>query len=95
MRTLRFVVVTVLALCVSLQSKAVVEAGEYYIYSDFFKKPLGSDGTTPKLVNYVKANDDDFIFVAEASGTDGYVKLKQKSSGLYCLRLTTQIFHPL
>lgn len=95
MRTLRFVVVTVLALCVSLQSKAVVEAGEYYIYSDFFKKPLGSDGTTPKLVTYAKANDDAFIFVAEASGTDGYVKLKQKSSGLYLTASTSNSYSVL
>lgn len=63
--------------------QAVVSAGEYYIVNDFWGKLLSSSSGTPKLMTYDSANDANFIFVAEASGTTGYVKLKHKSSGKY------------
>ena len=79
---------TILAIVLSLglaqTVRAVVDAGEYYIVNDLWGKLLtGNSSNEPRLMAYDAANDAKFIFVAEASGVSGYVKLKQKSSGLY------------
>ena len=64
--------------------QAVVSAGEYYIVNDLWGKLLtGNSGNVPRLMDYDGNDDERFIFVAEESGTNGYVRLKQKSTGLY------------
>ena len=74
----------VLSLCFAEGAQAVVTAGEYYIVNDLWGKLLtGNSSNTPRLMAYDENNDAKFIFVAEASGTSGYVKLKQKSTGRY------------
>ena len=59
---------------------------EYYIWLNIYEKLLGSneDNSAPAISAYGKNTDaDSYIFVAEASGTDGYVLLRQKSSSNY------------
>lgn len=59
---------------------------EYYIWLNIYEKLLGTneDGTGPALSAYGKnADADSYIFVAEASDTEGYVLLRQKSSNKY------------
>ena len=71
------------SLCVHATLK---ENTEYYIWLNIYEKLLGSneDGSAPAISAYGKnADTDSYIFVAEASGTDGYVLLRQKSSSLY------------
>jgi len=89
----RFTLTTILALvffALSTQKiQAVVSAGEYYIVNDFFGKLLTSSSDNPRLMAYDSTNDAAFIFVAEASGTTGYVKLKHKSTGKYLTASTS------
>ncbi|MBQ7571467.1 MAG: hypothetical protein IJT19_04435 [Bacteroidaceae bacterium] len=86
-----------LTLCLffSLNGNAVVTAGEYYIVNDFFGKLLTNKSNNPRLAAYDKDSDADFIFVAEASGTSGYVKLKHKSSGKYLTASTSNNYSVL
>ena len=59
---------------------------EYYIWLNIYEKLLGSnkDNNGPAISAYGKNTDtDSYVFVAEASGTEGYVLLRQKSSGKY------------
>ncbi len=63
---------------------SIIADGEYYIYSDFYEKLLTNNtDNAPRLGMYDSNYDDDFLFVAEASGTDGYVKLRHKGTDLY------------
>ncbi len=56
---------------------AVVGPGEYYIVNNFWGKLLTSnDSSTPRLMAYDSSDDARFLFVAEASGTSGYVRLR-------------------
>ncbi len=59
---------------------------EYYIWLNIYEKLLGSnaDDTAPALSAF-GTNDvsDSYIFVAEDAGKEGYVLLRQKSSGKY------------
>ena len=59
---------------------------EYYIWLNIYEKLIGTnaEGTSPALSEY-GVNDDaaSYIFIAESSGKDGYVLLRQKSSGKY------------
>ena len=72
------------------QASAVVSAGEYYIVNDFWGKLLTANSdNAPRLMAYDSDNDANFIFVAEASGTSGYVKLKHKATGLYLTASTS------
>ena len=71
------------------RAQAVVSAGEYYIVHDFWGKLLTNSSGNPRLMAYDSDSDNDFIFVAEASGTSGYVKLKHKSSGKYLTASTS------
>lgn len=86
-----------LTLCLffSLNGNAVVTAGEYYIVNDFFGKLLTNKSNNPRLAAYDSDSDADFIFVAEASGTSGYVKLKHKSSGKYLTASTSNEYSVL
>lgn len=81
----RLMVFAWLALTVSMVSMAALkESGEYYIWLNIYEKLLGTNenGDGPALSAY-GTKDDGYVFVAEASGKDGYVLLRQKSSGLY------------
>ena len=73
--SLTSMLIVVLVFCAQT-AQAIVTEGEYYIVNDFFGKLLTNSSNNPRLVAYNSANDADFIFVAEASGTSGYVKLK-------------------
>lgn len=59
---------------------------EYYIWLNIYEKLIGTnaEGTSPALSEY-GVNDDaaSYIFIAESSGKDGYVLLRQKSSNKY------------
>lgn len=61
--------------------------GEYYIVSDYYGKALGTDAegsATPALSAFgTVADGDTYVFVTEASGTDGYYLLRNKSTGKY------------
>ena len=87
-----FRVYNILALCIVMlfsamtSHAALADNGEYYIWLNIYEKLLGSNanGDAPALSAYGKnANAESYVFVAEASGTDGYVLLRQKSSGQY------------
>lgn len=78
-----------LCLLLTLQGHAVLTEGEYYIVNNFWEKMLTQSGDSPRLLAYDKASDAKFLFVAEASGTSGYVKLKHKSSGKYLAASTS------
>lgn len=65
---------------------SITEGKEYYIWLNIYEKLLGNNeaGTAPALSAYGTGKDaDSYVFVAEASGTSGYVLLRQKSSGKY------------
>ena len=83
----RIVALITAMLCTSVASRAALTAdGEYYIWLNIYEKLLGSNaaGDAPSLSAYGKNTDaDSYVFVAEASGKDGYVLLRQKSSGKY------------
>ena len=77
-------------LLLTVSAQAVVAPGEYYIVNNFWGKLLSSNNdNTPRLMAYNAQNDDAFIFMAEASGTSGYVKLKHKATGLYLTASTS------
>lgn len=80
----------VILLMLALQTHAVLDEGEYYIVNNFWGKLLSNNNDrAPRLMDYDSSDDARFIFVAEASGTSGYVKLKHKSSGLYLAASTS------
>ena len=80
----------VLLLLLAFEAQAVVDVGEYYIVNNFWGKLLSSNSDrAPRLMDYDSSDDARFIFVAEASGTSGYVTLKQKSTGLYLTASTS------
>lgn len=76
-----------IALFLAFPASAILKADtEYFIWLNIYEKLLGSnaDGTAPALSAYgINAAHDSYIFVAEPSGKDGYVLLRQKSSGKY------------
>ena len=88
-KKLKKILTICVCLCCSISGHAVVSPGEYYIVNDFWGKLLTKSGDNPRLVAYDEANDADYIFVAETSGTSGYVKLKHKSSGKYLTASTS------
>lgn len=80
----------VLVLLLAVEASAVVGAGEYYIVNNFWGKLLTSNSDRePRLMAYDSSDDARFLFVAEASGTSGYVKLRHKSTGLYLTASTS------
>ena len=80
-----FIIICLCASWCSL-SAALTPNQEYYIWLNIYEKLLGSnaDNTAPALSAF-GTNDtaDSYIFVAEDAGKDGYVLLRQKSSGKY------------
>ena len=59
---------------------------EYYLWLNIYEKLLGQneDGTAPAISAYgLNADANSYVFVAEDCGKDGYVLLRQKSSGHY------------
>lgn len=80
-----FIIICLCASCCSL-SASLTPNQEYYIWLNIYEKLLGSnaDNTAPALSAF-GTNDtaDSYIFVAEDAGKDGYVLLRQKSSGKY------------
>lgn len=84
--SIRLLTVTALLAVHSLCANATLVAEqEYYIWLNIYEKVLGqnADGTAPALSAYGLNDADSYVFVAEESGTEGYVLLKQKSSGKY------------
>lgn len=78
--------------CLYINSAELQDTKEYYIWLNVYDKLLGSNGNdnAPALSDYgTNENADSYIFIAEASGENGYVLLKQKSSGKY-LAASTQ-----
>ncbi|MBO7103187.1 MAG: hypothetical protein J6W02_05840, partial [Bacteroidaceae bacterium] len=71
---------------------AIQDKGEYYIVSDYYQKVLGltADGTKPRLSTIgTNADANSYVFIAEASATEGYVYLKNKSTGKYLAASTS------
>ena len=71
--------------CLSVKA-GLTAGGEYYIWLNIYEKLLGADttNTVPALTAFdVNDDKDGYVFVAESSGKDGYVLLKQKSTGKY------------
>ncbi len=90
------VLVVALTLLAPHKAMAVVEEGEYYIWHDFYERLLTNNGdNAPRLAEYSSANDERYIFVAEASGTSGYVKLRHKATGLYLTASTSNTWSVL
>lgn len=86
----------VLVLLLAVEASAVVGAGEYYIVNNFWGKLLTSNSyRSPRLMAYDSSDDARFLFVAEASGTSGYVKLRHKSTGLYLTASTSNAWSVL
>lgn len=86
----------VLVLLLAVEASAVVDAGEYYIVNNFWGKLLTSNSDrAPRLMAYDSSDDARFLFVAEASGTSGYVKLRHKSTGLYLTASTSNAWSVL
>ena len=59
---------------------------EYYLWLNIYEKLLGSssDGSTPALSAFsINSDKESYVFRAEESGTDGYVLLRQLSTGKY------------
>ena len=71
----------------TLTSQAALRADqEYYIWLNIYEKLLTSDSedATPALSAFgTKTDKTGYIFIAEDSGTDGYVLLRQKGSNRY------------
>lgn len=86
----RTLITIVFGVLMALEAHAVVSAGEYYIVNNFWGKLLTANAdNAPRLMNYDSTNDEAFIFVAEASATSGYVRLKHKASGRYLTASTS------
>lgn len=68
----------------------LMEGQDYYIYCDYYKRPLGinAEGNGPYLIAYDDSKDADYLWQVERLGTDEYVLLKQKSSGKYMVAST-------
>ncbi len=88
--------VTLLLALLPLAANAIIDEGECYIVNDFYDMALtaNSDGA-PRLMAYDSASDSAFIFVVEASGTEGYVMLRHKASGCYLTASTSNTWSVL
>ena len=94
-RTLLLNICTLLLLLVGMSQNswaAIQDKGEYYIVSDYYQKVLGltADGTKPRLSTIgTNADANSYVFIAEASATEGYMYLKNKSTGKYLAASTS------
>ena len=81
---------------IDLSARALQAGNEYYIIHAVYDKVLGSseDGKSPALSKYItgEAEADSYVFVAEESGKEGYVLLKQKSTGRYLASSTSNSY---
>lgn len=68
----------------TLNAKTLSPDVDYYLWLNIYEKLIGSNeaGTAPALSAY-GVNSDGYVFTAENSGLDGYVLLRQKSTGRY------------
>ena len=86
-RALRLMSMSILFLLFSSIHASGLSAGQtYYLWLNIYEKLLGSseDGSSPSLSAWgVNSESTSYIFTAEDSGTDGYVLLRQLSSGRY------------
>ncbi|MBR4534775.1 MAG: RICIN domain-containing protein [Bacteroidaceae bacterium] len=67
-------------------AKSLVPGTDYYLWLNIYEKLIGNNeaGTAPALSAFgVAADPQSYVFTAEDAGTEGYVLLKQKSSGRY------------
>lgn len=65
-----------------------LQAGQkYYIYSSYYKRPLGpyGDANTPRLQTYNEKEDGKYLFEAEQATTAGYVLLRNVQTGAYLI----------
>ena len=73
-------------LSTTMAAKSLTPGTDYYLWLNIYEKLLGSNeaGTAPALSAFGEAADPlSYVFTAEDAGTEGYVLLKQKSSGRY------------
>lgn len=96
--TMKRITVILWLLCLtgmSLKAANLTAGQEYYIVLGIYDKALGSssDGTSPAL-SAIGTNEDvnSYIFVAEESGQEGYVLLKQKSTNRYLAASTSNSY---
>lgn len=79
--------IILLLLPLSFLTAAPIQPGtEYYLWLNIYEKLLGSnsEGTAPALSAFsINSDKGSYVFRAEESGTDGYVLLRQVSSGKY------------
>ncbi len=70
---------------------------DYYIWNTHYERPLSlrSDQKSPRLVPYSSANEQQYLFTAEASSIPGYGLLKHKATGLYITASTTNSYSVL
>ena len=68
--------------------------GEYYIISEFYDKVLGlNESREAALSTYgFTGTADDYIWIAEASSSEGYYYLKNKQSGFYLKASTSNSY---
>lgn len=80
-----FILILALQAAVCLQAATLKADTEYYLWLNIYEKLLGvnKDGSAPAISAYGNRPADSYKFVAEESGTNGYVLLRQKSSGHY------------
>ena len=90
-----FLLLACLCASAALQAADLTAGREYYIVLGIYDKALGSssDGNSPAL-SAIGTNEDanSYIFVAEESGQNGYVLLKQKSTGRYLASSTSNSY---
>ncbi len=63
----------------------IVEGQDYYIYNTYYNRVLAPSSTqdSPRLVEYNAENDEQYLFTAEKSTINGFIKLRHKASGKY------------
>ena len=87
------VLATAIMLPLLLQARALTPGTTYFIVHNIYDKALGSseDGTKPAISAFITNNADSasYVFEAEESGKDGYVLLRQKSTGRYLASSTS------
>ena len=88
LRLFRHLATMILAMLpfLTMSAETLKPGTSYYIWLNIYEKLLGCDkeGSAPALSAYGTNSDaNSYVFTAEASGTDGYVLLRQESSGFY------------
>ena len=84
-RNLLLAILLLLGITAPLHASLTPET-EYYLWLNIYEKLLGQneEGTAPALSAYgLNTDASTYVFIAEDCGKDGYVLLRQKSSGRY------------